>query len=302
MNKSSLLGIFTLIILLGCTVGPVYSPPSMEVPNEWKTTIATPSAVYTMENWWEVFEDETLNELESQAIANNPSLTVAMERVLEARALAGVKRADLFPHASLDPLYSSNITLVKFPAPSLSGAASALAKIIFRLQTIQNNLPINLSYEVDLWGKIRGQYDSALWTVDAQENAYHVALLSLTTDLASSYYRLRTFDKQLDFFNEIIQTLQQTYTVVSEQYHKGIANNIDLSNASLQLANTQSTYEDTLRQREIEENAIATLMGIPLPTLPFLLFRLGESLRLFRQEFPPPFSFNVQISPKRKAT
>jgi outer membrane protein, multidrug efflux system len=255
---------FVFIIFWGCRLGPRYELPTVDVPDDWKAPhnvdVATPNISY----WWEIFSDCTLNNLEKIAIENNPNLYVALERVVEARALAGVSGANLYPQLNLNPSYTNTGTLFKIylpsgiPIPSLTSISS-----VFRVHEMQYVLPLNLSYEIDLWGKLRGQYESALLNAQAQEDAFYVTLLALTTDLASSFFQLRSLDAQIDLLKETAEVRRHNYDLTKNRYEKGLTTNLDLNQAIVDLANDEATLEDVIRQRALAEDQIAVLIGVP---------------------------------------
>lgn len=263
-------------ILVACRVGPDYHSPCSSTPDEWKNPVQEEDVPCDVENWWEVFEDERLNQLEEEAVANNPDLYIAVERVFEAKAIVGEDAAKFYPHVSLDPYYSSTGTLFKLYGipPNITNLFGI--KPILRVHELQYFLPINLSYEVDLWGKIRSQYESALWNMQAQMEAYNAALLSLTSELASNYFNMRSLDAQVDYLYRSMNLFRQDLDLNKLRYEKGLVNKIDVTNAELQLANAESAYYDYIRQRNLFENAIAALMGKPASDLHLDSFPLTE--------------------------
>ena len=116
-----------------------------------------------LDYWWQVFDDDKLDELESLAIENNRDLYVAFERIQEARALMGIAAAQFYPQVTLNPQYTNTGELSKKLLESKCSTANPRlnSSNIFRAHELLYFLPVNLSYEVDLWGKIRDQYDSA---------------------------------------------------------------------------------------------------------------------------------------------
>src|SRR5262245_52936356 len=109
------LPLFLVLLLIGCRVGPEYEPPCTEIPEGWKGV--TRSDEVEVDEWLEVFEDERLSELEQQAVENSPTLYIALERVVEARALAGVVGANLYPQLGLNPSYDNRAYLMKATFP-----------------------------------------------------------------------------------------------------------------------------------------------------------------------------------------
>src|SRR5579871_6104333 len=108
--------LLSLIILNACQLGPKYCIPDVPVPEGWKEPsgkVCSPLTCADLENWWNIFEDEYLNDLEVQVIEHNPDLYVALQRVAEARALAGVFKGDLYPQIHLNPAYSNINELIQ---------------------------------------------------------------------------------------------------------------------------------------------------------------------------------------------
>lgn len=262
--------IFLLIFLLsGCRLGPTYKPPCTPVPEEWKQPSPPCETPPTIGFWWEVFADETLSKLEVESIQNSPTLFVALERVVEARALAGVAKSDLYPQLTINPAYSDIGQLFKIFLPNVAATDPALVSPfatiprIFRIHQFQYFLPLNLNYELDLWGKLRGRYDSAYLNAEAQVEAWQVALLTLTTDLATSYFQLRALDTQIDVLNATLEARNKNLALTQARFDKGLANAIDVSNATLEFSNVEAELYDTIRLRRLQENMIAMFVGMP---------------------------------------
>lgn len=253
--------IFSVLFLSSCRVGPVYEPPELEAPDSWKNSYAALDLPEFTEYWWEIFDDELLNCLERHALEYNPTLYVALQRVYEARAVAGIVGADLYPQVFLDPSYTSMGILEKFnlpPGVQLPG----LQKIPpFRIVQQQYLLPLDMSYEVDLWGKIRSQYEAALFNAEAAGFAYYNVMLTLTADLASAYFQLRGFDAEIDLYEATIQTREKNLELTQNRFNKGLVTYLDVAQAEVDLANAKTAYEDSKRLRMLAENQIAVLTG-----------------------------------------
>jgi multidrug efflux system outer membrane protein len=204
MRKLFLSGILGFILFVpGCRVGPKYVPPQIESPEEWKATPSENIASPKVDYWWEVFNDDILSDLEKQAIENSPNLYVALQKIFEARAMAGIEGADLYPQLNLNPSYSNQGELFKpfLPPGLLNLFPTPIGKIPnFRVHELQYLLPLNL------WGKLAQRYESALFNAQAQEEAYLTSLLSLTADVATTYFQTRSLDAQKDLLQETIAT------------------------------------------------------------------------------------------------
>lgn len=256
-----ILGGFCLLLTAGCRVGPSYEPPELDAPDSWKNTYDNVVQPEFTEYWWEVFDDELLNCLETHAIEYNPSLYVALQRVFEARAVAGIVGANLYPQVFLDPSYTSMGILEKFNLPP-GVQIPGLTKIPpFRVIQQQNLLPLDMSYEVDLWGKLRSQYEGASFHAEAEEDAYYNVMLTLTADLAAAYFNLRGYDAEIDLYEATIKTRLKNLSITQNRFDKGLVTYLDVAQATADLANARAAYEDAIRLRNLAENQIAVLTG-----------------------------------------
>lgn len=247
-------------LLGGCHLGPKYEIPELETPGVWKAGEAAASAPI-VENWWEAFQDEELAQLEYQVIEKNPNLFMAIQRVAEARATAGVVRSRLFPELNLKPVYDNIGELIE-----LYGVPEGLfpgLHTITRVHELIYQLPVAMSYEVDLWGKFRGTYQAAKIYAEARDEALRATLLTLTSDLASNYYNLRSLDTQIELLSQLLQLRRKALDLTKSRFKVGLANYLDVMNAERQLSDSDAEYQDSLRQRTVFENAIAVLIGCP---------------------------------------
>lgn len=255
-----------LVLCVGCHLGPDYKVPEKEIPSAWKNGEAasippTPPVCY----WWEVFGDDALNALEEQAILNNPNLFAALDKVAKARAIVGVDKAALYPQVNLYPSYSNTGTLFKiYPPPGgFPFPGGNILDTPYRIHQLQYSVPFTMNYELDLWGKLKGQYDSAFFSAQAQTENFKNALLTLTADVASDYFRLRTLDAQIVSYGKILVLLRKNLGLIQSRYDKGLVSYQDVAAAIQVLGTTEAGYYDTLRQRALMEDAIATLTGTP---------------------------------------
>lgn len=249
------------LLLHGCHVGPYYKTPSSAVPSEWKSPQKEPTVISKIEHWWEIFNDSCLNTLEKKVIACNYDLYVALEKVAEARAMAGVSRADLYPQIALSGGYGYIQDWVKAHTTSKAKELGFLDSIQIRDQTYQ--FPNILSYELDLWGKYRGRYKAALFNSQAEQDNARAVLLTLTSELASNYFNLRTIDTQIYLLEKTRILTKGILDFHTSRYAAGVANYIDVAAAEKSLALLEAEYEENILQRALFENAIAVLTGTP---------------------------------------
>ncbi|HEY1865618.1 MAG TPA: efflux transporter outer membrane subunit [Candidatus Acidoferrales bacterium] len=249
-----------VLFFFGCKpVGPNYNRPTVETPAAWKEQPpegwknAAPSDDISKGNWWEVFGDPQLNDLEIQAIAANQNLKAAAERVIEARAIALVERSNLFPSVGGDPSVGRARTSGNRPLPNPS--------IAFTANTF--SLPVEASYQVDLWGQIRRSLESANALTQASVANYENVLLTLKSDVASFYIMLHFIDQERAILRDNIDLQQKALDLAQVRHTGGVASGLDVSEAETLLDTTQADYVGLGVQRAQFEHALATLLGRP---------------------------------------
>ena len=258
--------IYFLLLLTGCRLGPSYLPPDPEAPETWKNETPeceTECPVFTG-CWWLVFNDPTLNCLEESALAYNPSIAAALDRVAQARAIAGVEKADLYPQLNLTPSFTDQRILTKLylPPGGFGFPISENLRRPFRIHQYRITMPLMMSYEVDFWGKIRGEYDTAVFNAEAKLENYYNAMLTLTTDLAATYFQMRALDARIVSLKRNIEVLRQNYSIAQSRFEKGISGSLDVASAAQVLNTTEALLYGAMRQRTLSENLIATLSGV----------------------------------------
>jgi outer membrane protein, multidrug efflux system len=259
-------------ILSCCSVGPRYVPPPTEIPSNWKNfnsercqelEVDDEGGLCYLDYWWEVFDDAKLNELEALAIQNNRDLFVAFERVQEAVAQRGIAASSFYPQVTLNPLYTNTGELIKNYTQISPTLTNLIGPKVFRVHELLYFLPANLSYEVDLWGKIQDQYDNANYSLLAQQKDYESVMLSLTSNLAIAYYQLRGNDAQIDLLAQILKTRQKAYEINKDRFEAQITFYADVTLAAEEVESAKIQYEEALRARTIFEDQIAVLLGVP---------------------------------------
>jgi NodT family efflux transporter outer membrane factor (OMF) lipoprotein len=259
-----LLGLAALL-LASCTVGPKYSKPSLpstptykeEPPQsfkEWKP--AQPSDAVLRGKWWEIFSDPQLNSLEEQIDPSNLNLKIAEERFRQARAAVKYNRSFQYPTISTNPSISSLRSSSNRP-----NFNSTLAK-----STGDFVLPLDLSYELDFWGRVRRTVSAA--REEAQASAGDLATLSLSlhSELAVDYFELRSLDAQQAILNNNVKAYEDALRLTTNRYQGGVAAKQEVAQAQTQLDTTRAQATDTGVERAQFEHAIAILVGKPPAT------------------------------------
>jgi len=254
-----LVQITSLSFNTGCMVGSKYNPPAIDAPQDWKNNSSADSNTSYRDYWWEVFDDPLLNELEQEVLQKNYDLRIAFSRVQEARALMKAAKAELYPQLYLNPSYSNEGVLYE----------SYSDGVIVRAHEMLFLWPFNLSYEADLWGKIRSRYLATRENWEGQIDAYNWIMLILTADLATVYYQLRTMDAQIDLLEATIQSREKAFKINKSRYNSKIIDYSDVTLAGLELNKALAEHRELIRARAELENRLAVLTGAPSPEFSF---------------------------------
>lgn len=240
---------FTVLLFNGCNLGPDYHPPEVSTPSSWKESESHSSQ--SLASWCEIFNDAELNRLEESAIAGNYDLKIAAAKVDEARSSARIDAAELYPSLSADPSYArsklspNRSNPIPFPMQSFTGD--------------NFKFPLDLSYEIDIWGRVRKSFEAGSHEAEAAQAAYYTVLLTLTGDVAQNYFQLRALDSELIVLEKHIQLERDAVQIAEERYRAGLTNEYDLNRAKLELATTQAEVPEVQRKRAGFEHALAIL-------------------------------------------
>lgn len=270
--RFALILVVGIALLTGCSVGPDYQQPTVpETPNykeagNWKK--AEPRDDISKGDWYKVFHDKKLNELEEEAQVSSQTLRAAIARVSESRAAARQSQADFFPSVNFSGTGSRQRTSPnngQVVAQSPGGLASPHT---FNSATV---VPFDLSYEVDIWGKIRREFEAAGDQAQASLADYENVLLTLRADVAVNYFALRTADAQIDVQRRTIESYKQNLDLTNSRFKGGINTQLDVEQATATLAAAQAQLSSLNQSRAQIEHAIAVLLGRPPATfsLPF---------------------------------
>jgi outer membrane protein, multidrug efflux system len=265
------IGLVMVMLLWGCSVGPKYQRPSAPVPTQFKESGApatqetgTPSIAYT--NWWLVFNDPTLNQLENDADSANQDIRVAVARVDQAEAAARYSRSFLSPTLSLGASASRTREAQNRPNNGNTNGRAATF----------NDFPLSLffNYEIDAWGRVRRSIEAARDVHQATEADLRFVRLSVEAAVALDYYSLRENDAERAVLDSMIEDLQQALDVMTNRFHQGISSELEVKQAKTLLDQTKAQAQALDVQRAQLEHAIAVLDGRPasdfsLPKAPF---------------------------------
>jgi NodT family efflux transporter outer membrane factor (OMF) lipoprotein len=264
LNIRLIASIASMALLGGCMVGPKYRHPSAPVPQAFKEQPpdsfkesdgwkrSQPADQMLRGKWWELFGDSTLNQLEEQVTISNQDLKAAEARFREARALIKFNRASQFPAITV----GSGISSVRTSSnrPNFRSSGSATGDFV---------LPFDLSYELDVWGRVRRTVAAAREEAQASAADLETVRLSLQAELAFDYFELRAADAQKQLLNDTVQAYADALKLTTNRYVGGAAPRSDVAQAKTQLASTQAQDTEVGVQRAQFEHAIAVLAGKP---------------------------------------
>lgn len=247
--------------LAACTAGPDYVRPSVETPSSYKEAQgwkpAEPRDGQPRGAWWEVFDDPTLNALASQVTVTNQSIKAAEAQVRQARALTDAARAAFFP------VVSANASATR--SGSSTGTSSTGSGTTVNLGGVRNNynVALDLSWEIDLWGRVRRTVEASEATAAASVGDLESATLSAQAQLVSDYLLLRVQDAQIRLLQDTVAAYERSLQLTRNQYAVGVVGRADVAQAETQLKSTQAQAIDAAALRAQLEHAIAVLIGKP---------------------------------------
>ena len=242
--------------LAACSFAPTYRTPDSPPPapvymeaGDWQQ--AGPRDNQPRGAWWVLFQDPQLDALESRVVGANQNLKAAFARLQEARAATRIAHADLFPTLGLGASGARARTSVNSPGFPTG-----------REPTLNNfDLEADLSYEVDLWGRVRNTVNAA--KANQQASAADLASLDLAVhaELATDYYTLRSQDAEQVLLEKTVEDYSRSLQLTQQLYRSGAAAVADVDQAQAQLETARTQAADIALERSQIEHAIAVLIG-----------------------------------------
>jgi multidrug efflux system outer membrane protein len=271
--KRVLLGSLTLLsaalLTAGCSLAPAYKVPSVapstafkEAPaptataategamGTWK--IAQPSDQIPRGQWWLIFGDAKLNELEEQALAANQNLAAAAARVQEARGILQASRADLFP--TIDAGFGPTREKVSPASQFRPDGGNVPAQTLWRAQA-------TASYEANLFGRVSDAVKASRAESEQSEALLRSVQLALQADVAANYFRVRELHAELQVYAQTVSLREQALKLVQSKFSEGDIAELDVARARAELATARSDMMTAQRQRAIAEHSLAVLLG-----------------------------------------
>ena len=290
-----------IALVTGCSVGPDYHQPEVAQPSSYKEESGSwkkgePQDTISKGNWYSIFHDPKLNELEEQAGQANQNLRAAVARVSESRAIARQAEADFYP--SLDfsatgerertsptggSLVSSSGSGGNTSGSGTSGSGGGGTTggssttgsnvsstgfgtgkgLTFNSYTV---VPFDLSYEVDIWGRLRRAFEASASNAQASLADFENMILTLKADVATNYFALRAVDAQIDVERASLRAYRKNLDLTNSRFQGGISTELDVDQAKATLAAAEAQLGQYEQSRAQFEHAIAVLVGQPPET------------------------------------
>ncbi|WP_304657600.1 efflux transporter outer membrane subunit [Caballeronia sp. Lep1P3] len=253
-----------LLVVAGCSLAPTYEKPDVNAPAAYKETpalstseagtwkTAQPSEAMLRGEWWTVFDDAVLNDLERQAQDANQNLKAAAARVKEARAINQTARAGLFP--TLDAGFGPTREKLSPASQLLPHDANVPAQTLWRAEA-------SVSYEVDLFGRVSNSVQAANADTQQSEALFRSVQLALQADVAQNYFDLRERDAEADVFARTVSLREEALKLVQRRFAEGDISELDVARAKSELATARSDAMTVQRLRAASEHSLAVLLG-----------------------------------------
>ena len=249
MKKFLLLTI--AVLLAGCAVGPNYKRPTVNVPTDYRDSMAAQTASASSlgnENWWQVYQDPVLARLIHTAIQQNYDVRIAATRVLEAQAQLGITRANQFPSASVGAGVSSQQN-------------AKVSNLFPAYQVNEGQLNLSVIWNLDFWGKYRRQTEEARAQLLATKWGQQAVISSLVANVATAYFQLRALDSELEIAKRTLGSRQQSLQLTHVLATHGSATDLDVSQSEQLVYAASETIPDLERQIRQQENQLSILLG-----------------------------------------
>lgn len=261
-RRASAVAIAVGLLCVSCAAGPAYRRPPTTIPSAFKeqpsldSTLAAewhaaqPSDDVIRAKWWETFQDPLLNTLEEQVAISNQTVVQAEAQFRAARAAIRTARAGLFP------------TVTAGASAARSHASSTRGSVPVAVGTITDyQLPIDFSYEADLWGRVRRGVEASVAGAQATSADVQTALLSSRAELAVDYFELRGLDARIILLRATVAAYERAVQLTRARHDQGVASGVDVAQAQTQLETTRVQATDLQVARAQFEHAIAMLVG-----------------------------------------
>ena len=248
--KKTILSLLTSILICGCTVGPNYNKPETPTPKKWAEPL--PDTISTQPSqgvqWWQSFSDPILTELICRAENNNKDLLAAASRIKQSRYQLAIAKGLYYPN--IDAVGSFSRSKVSDNTAYASGPTNLYSA------------GLDMSWEIDLFGKIKRSTQQAQANIEMTTENYHGLMVSMYADVATNYVELRAIEKRIKYALENIEIQKETLSLTQSRFDANLVSQLDVAQAKLNLYNTESTIPPLMMQKSQIQNRLATLLGL----------------------------------------
>jgi multidrug efflux system outer membrane protein len=236
------------LVLAGCTVGPDYERPPIELPEK---LAAAPSPVPAAPKWWTLFGDPVLDALIEEALAANRDLAAAAARVEQARAKAAIARGEQLPAVGLEAQRSRDRSSERgsFPPPPES------------IESTRNYAALRFSWELDFWGKYRRASEAARAELLAAEAGRDAVRASLVAETARAYFAMRALDESRAIALRTLEGRRTAYELLRQRHEAGVISALDLNRYEAEVRAAEALVPALERERTQVEGSLAVLLG-----------------------------------------
>ena len=233
---------FGALLIAGCTLGPDYQRPETTVPDAFEQSTVSGPSIANMD-WWELFGDEQLNSLVRIALEQNKDIAIAISRIEEARAALGFVRSDQYPQFGISADVNRGKTVAILP--------------------VRNSFVLagNLSYELDLWGKLRRSTESAQAELLATVEASNSVMITLIADVSSAYLLLLDLDARVTIAERTLKTRIDSLGIIQARFDRGTVALIDVNQAEIEKYDAEAELYSLQREDVQVENLLSVLLG-----------------------------------------
>lgn len=242
-----------LFALTGCAVGPDYERPATLAPqsDKFREDAAGKPAGVLDAAWWRIFKDPELDALIAEGMKANQDIRAAVAAVRQARGASDAADAGFYPTVNANPGMQRGRN-----SGTMSNSVNAGGTT-----RSSYSLPLNFSYELDVWGRVRRLSENADEAMKASETDFAVVMQTVQTDIATNYFNLRNFDTQIGIYRKTLALFERQVSLTEKQYKAGLALQTDVLQAQTLLESTRTQLFDAERQRKNLEHALALLTG-----------------------------------------
>ena len=250
MRKLAIIALAALLAACA-SVGPDYVKPEVDLPTGWRDAPADGTKAQEAD-WWKLYDDPVLDRLVAEALKNNANLALAVARVEEARAIVSVTAADQQPQVSASADRRRTQFSQRAPLPVPPGVSTRQS---------DTRVSLDVSYEIDLWGKLRNATKAARADLLATEAAQETVRVTLTADVAQGYFALRSLDGQLAAQRRAVAARGESLAMQKRRFEVGDISEFEYRQLDAELAAERAQVPVLEQQRAQQENALAVLLG-----------------------------------------